>query len=304
MGGVGGCWHAAAVSVTDRVPAWTLAVGSMLSVQLGAALSVDLFPHVGIAGTAWLRLTFGALIFLAWARPPIRSWSLRELRTPILLGVVTGLMTIAFLGAIERLPLGTAVAIEFLGPLTVAAVRAHSRASLVWPFVALAGVLLLTEPWAGSVDLVGVGFALAAATGWGTYILLTQHVGDRFTGVDSLAISIPVAAVTAAFAGVPQAIGGITPGVLGLALVVAVLMPVIPFALELFALRRLTASAFGTLMALEPGFGVVVGALILHQVPGPLQVVGAVLVVVAGVGAERLGRRDDEPGVGLEPFGG
>lgn len=292
------------MSLTDRVPAWTLAVGAMLSVQLGAALSVSLFPAVGAAGTAWLRLTIGAAIFLAWARPAFRTWTLHDLRVPLLLGVVTGLMTLSFLAAIERLPLGTTVAIEFLGPLTVAAVRAHSRASLVWPFVALAGVLLLTEPWAGSVDLVGVGFALAAATGWGTYILLTQHVGDRFTGVDSLAISIPVAAVTAAFAGVPQAIGGITPGVLGLALVVAVLMPVIPFALELFALRRLTASAFGTLMALEPGFGVVVGALILHQVPGPLQVVGAVLVVVAGVGAERLGRRDDEPGVGLEPFGG
>lgn len=282
------------MSVTDRVPAWSLAVGSMLSVQVGAALSVRLFPEVGIAGTAWLRLSFGAVIFLLWARPALRSFTLRELRTPILLGVVTGLMTIAFLGAISRLPLGTAVAIEFLGPLTVAAVRAHSRAVLVWPFVALLGVVLLTEPWAGDVDVIGVLFALAAATGWGSYILLTQHVGDRFSGVDSLAISIPVAAVTAAFAGVPQAIGGITVPVLLLALLVAVLMPVIPFALELFALRRLTASAFGTLMALEPGFGVVVGAVVLHQVPAPLQVVGALLVVVAGVGAERLGHRDDE----------
>ncbi|MFN8157451.1 MAG: EamA family transporter [Candidatus Nanopelagicales bacterium] len=281
------------MSVTDRVPAWSLAVGSMLSVQVGAALSVRLFPEVGIAGTAWLRLSFGAIIFLLWARPALRSFTLRELRTPILLGVVTGLMTIAFLGAISRLPLGTAVAIEFLGPLTVAAVRAHSRSVLVWPFVALLGVLLLTEPWKGDVDVVGVLFALAAATGWGSYILLTQHVGDRFSGVDSLAISIPVAAVTAAFAGVPQAIGRITVPVLLLALLVAALMPVIPFALELFALRRLTASAFGTLMALEPGFGVVVGAVVLHQVPAPLQVVGALLVVVAGVGAERLGHRDD-----------
>ncbi|MFN8149476.1 MAG: hypothetical protein U0R76_18645, partial [Candidatus Nanopelagicales bacterium] len=151
------------MSVTDRVPAWSLAVGSMLSVQVGAALSVRLFPEVGIAGTAWLRLSFGAIIFLLWARPALRSFTLRELRTPILLGVVTGLMTIAFLGAISRLPLGTAVAIEFLGPLTVAAVRAHSRAVLVWPFVALLGVLLLTEPWKGDVDVVGVLFALAAA---------------------------------------------------------------------------------------------------------------------------------------------
>ncbi|HET7899845.1 MAG TPA: EamA family transporter [Candidatus Nanopelagicales bacterium] len=294
------------MSITDRLPAWTLAVGSMLSVQLGAALSVRLFPAVGVAGTAWLRLTFGALIFLAWARPPLRSWSLRELRTPILLGVVTGIMTIAFLGAIDRLPLGTAVAIEFLGPLTVAAARARSRSALVWPFVALVGVLVLTEPWAGDVDVVGVLFALTAATGWGSYILLTQHVGDRFSGVDSLAISIPVAAVTAAFAGVPQAIGGITVPVLMLALLVAVLMPVIPFALELFALRRLTASAFGTLMALEPALGVLIGALLLAQVPGPLQLIGVALVVVAGIGAERTGHREDDDSPGrhvLEPPG-
>lgn len=277
---------------TARVPAWSLAVGSMLSVQLGAALSVGLFPAIGTAGTAWLRLTFGAVIFLVWARPPFRSWSWRDVRTPVGLGVVTGFMTISFLVAIDHLPLGTAVAIEFLGPLTVAAVRAHSRAVLVWPLLALVGVLLLTEPWAGSVSLVGVAFALASAAMWGTYILMTQHVGDRFSGVDALAISIPVAAVTSAFFGIPQALGGLTLPVVALAFVVAVLMPVIPFALELFALRRLTASAFGTLMALEPAFGVLLGALILHQVPGPLQVVGVALVVVAGVGAERRGHRD------------
>ncbi|HET7901960.1 MAG TPA: EamA family transporter, partial [Candidatus Nanopelagicales bacterium] len=141
---------------------------------------------------------------------------------------------------------------------------------------------------------------------WGSYILLTQHVGDRFSGVDSLAISIPVAAVTAAFAGVPQAIGGITAPVLLLALVVAVLMPVIPFALELFALRRLTASAFGTLMALEPALGVLIGALLLAQVPGPLQLIGVALVVVAGIGAERTGHREDDESPGrhvLEPPG-
>lgn len=289
-------------SLTDRVPAWSLAVVAMLSVQLGAAISTSLFPAVGTSGSAWLRLTFGAIMFLAWARPSFTSWTLRELRVPILLGVVTGLMTLAFLAAIDRLPLGTTVAIEFLGPLTVAVARSHSRRALVWPVLALIGVVALTEPWSGDVDLVGVLLAAVAGTGWGVYILLTQHVGDRFAGVDGLAISIPVAAVVAAFFGVPQAWGGITPTVLGIALVTAVLMPLIPYTFELLALRRLTTAAFGTLMALEPGLGVLMGALLLAQVPNALQVVGVALVVVAGIGAERVGHRDDVPGR-VEPPG-
>ena len=131
------------------VPPWGLAVAAMLSVQLSSALSVDLIAAVGPAGTAWLRLSMGALIFLAIARPPLRA--LRRHDVPVLLGlgVATGLMTIAFLASIERIPLGTAVAIEFLGPLTVAAVRSHSARALIWPALALLGVVLLTEPWAG-----------------------------------------------------------------------------------------------------------------------------------------------------------
>jgi inner membrane transporter RhtA len=274
----------------------------MLSVQLGAALSVSLFPAVGAAGTAWLRLTIGAAIFLAWARPAFRTWSLHELRVPLLLGVVTGLMTLSFLAALERLPLGTTVAIEFLGPLTVAGVRSRSRRALVWPLLALLGVLALTEPWQGSVDVLGLVLAALAGTGWGIYIVLTQHVGDRFGGIDGLAISIPVAAVVTAFFGIPQSLGGLTLGVVALSAVLAVLMPVIPYTFELIALRRLTAASFGTLMAVEPALGVLMGVLILHQVPGPLQVLGVALVVVAGIGAERIGHRDDGPLV-LEPPG-
>ena len=121
------------------VPPWGLAVAAMLSVQLSSALSVDLIAAVGPAGTAWLRLSVGALVFLAVARPPLRA--LRRPDVPVLLGlgVATGLMTIAFLASIERIPLGTAVAIEFLGPLTVAAVRSHSARSLIWPALALLG---------------------------------------------------------------------------------------------------------------------------------------------------------------------
>jgi inner membrane transporter RhtA len=209
----------------------------------------------------------------------------------VVLGLVTALMTICFLLAIERLPLGTAVAIEFLGPLGVAVVRRRSRSGLVWPVLALAGVLLLTEPWRGEVDLLGVGFAAVAALCWATYIVLTQHVGDRFAGLQGLAITIPVAALAATVVGLPQAWGSITPTVVAQSIGLALLLPVIPFALELLALRRLTTAAFGTLMALEPAIATGWGVLLLGQIPVPVQVVGVALVVVAGVGAERSGHR-------------
>jgi inner membrane transporter RhtA len=288
--------------VSTRVPAWSLAVVAMLSVQLGAAFSTNLFASVGPAGTAWLRLTMGAVIFLAIKRPVLRGVSRHDLLVVLALGVATGLLTTAFLSAVDRIPLGTAVAIEFLGPLGVAVVRSHDRRLLVWPALALVGVLLLTEPWQGDIDLVGVAFAASSAVLWATYIVLTQQVGDRFDGLEGLSITIPVAACTAAVIGVPQAWGQITWQVLAAALGLALLLPVIPFSLELIALRRLTTAAFGTLMALEPAIGVAAGVLILGQVPHALQVVGVVLVVTAGIGAERNGHRDDRPPT-FEPLG-
>jgi inner membrane transporter RhtA len=279
--------------MTERVPAWGLAVAAIVTIQLGAALSTRLFDDVGPGGTAWLRLTAGGLIFLAIVRPRRRTYTRRDLTVAIPLGVVTGIMTVAFLFAIDRLPLGTVVAIEFLGPLGVAVFRAHSRRGLIWPALALSGVLLLTEPWQGEVDVIGVALALVA--GWATYILLTQAVGDRFSGMQSLAVTIPVAAVASSVIGIPQAWGHITGSVILQAIGLAILLPVIPFALELAALRRLTAAAFGTLMALEPAIGTLWGIALLSQVPGPWQAVGITLVVIAGIGAERAGRRQPPP---------
>ena len=273
------------------VPPWALAVAAILSVQLGSALSVSLIATVGPAGTAWLRLGIGAVVFLALARPPLRSVRRRDVPGLLGLGVTTGIQTIAFLAAIERIPLGTSVAVEFLGPVTVAAVRAHSRRALVWPVVALAGVVLLTQPWQGSVDAAGLAFAGVAAVGWAGYILLTRHVGDRFTGITGLSLTVPVAAVTAAVAGVPQAAGHLSLGVLAAAVGLAVLLPVLPYALEMSALRRMTPTAFGTLMALEPAVGLLLGLVVLHQRPTAVQVAGILLVVLAGAAAQRDGVR-------------
>lgn len=276
---------------TVPIPPWGLAVTAMLSVQLGSALSVDLIEALGPAGTAWLRLSMGAVILVAIARPPLRSVRRGDVLPLLGLGITTGLVTIGFLAAIEHIPLGTAVAIEFLGPLTVAAVRSHNRKSLIWPAVALLGVVLLTEPWQGDFNLTGVTFAVLAAIGWAAYILLTQRIGDRFTGIGALSMTVPIAAATAAVVGIPQAAGHLTFGILAAAAGLAILLPVLPFALEMLALRRMTPTAFGTLMALEPALGVLLGLLILHQQPSAIQVLGILLVVLAGAAAQRGGRR-------------
>jgi inner membrane transporter RhtA len=273
------------------VPPWGLAVTAILSVQLGSALSVGLIEDVGPAGTAWLRLSMGAVILLAIGRPPLRSIRRPDVLPLLGLGVTTGVMTIGFLAAVEHIPLGTAVAIEFLGPLTVAAIRSHNRKALVWPALALVGVVLLTQPWEGDFNATGVAFAALAAVAWGFYILLTQRIGDRFTGIGALTLTVPIAAVTAAVVGIPQAAGHLSLDILVAAAGLALLLPVLPFALEMLALRRMTPTAFGTLMALEPAVGVLLGLLILHQQPSAIQVVGILLVVLAGAAAQRGGRR-------------
>ena len=280
----------------ERVPAWLLAVVAMLSVQVGAAVSIQLFDDVGVAGSAWLRLTLSAIVLIVLVRPRYWQWSLADLRAPILLGVVSAGMALCFLAALDRLPLGTVVAIEFLGPLTVAALNSRSRRALAWPLLALLGVLLLTEPWRAQVDLLGIAWALSAAVGWGLYIIVTQRVGDQFDGLFGLSVSIPVAALVTAVVGVPQAWGHLTIEVLLIALGAAILLPLIPWTLEFLALRRLTKAAFGTLMALEPAFAVVIGAVLLSQAAGVLDIIGIGCVMAAGIAAERTGHRDrDQP---------
>lgn len=180
---------------TTGIPPWSMAVAAMLSVQLSNALSVPVIDQVGAAGTAWLRMCFGVVFLWMIARPAIRSLRRKDVPALIALGVVTGFMTTFFLAAVERIPLGTAVAIEFLGPLTVAGLMSKHRKVLIWPALAFVGVVLLTEPWQGRIDLAGVGFALAAGTCWGLYNLLTQHVGDHFSGISGLSLTIPVAAL-------------------------------------------------------------------------------------------------------------
>ena len=233
-----------------------------------------------------------AVILLVLVRP--RALPREALVACVLLGIVTAGLTLLFMAAVARLPLGTASALEFLGPLGVAVARGRGRAR-IWAMVAGLGVVALTEPWLGRIDLVGVGFALAAAGCWAGYILLTQRVGDAVSGLRGLAVSMTVAAVVATVVvgiGTAGAIfTGLDPELVAIGLGLAVLLPVVPFSLEMMALRRLTTAAFGTLMSLEPAIALLIGFVALHQVPGAAAVVGVACVVVAGIGAERNGTR-------------
>jgi inner membrane transporter RhtA len=277
--------HTAAL--VTKTPPWMLAVVAMLSIQVGSAVSVSLFPAVGTAGTAWLRLSLGAVILLIIVRPRWASVTRKNLPGLIGLGATTGVMTLAFLAALDRIPLGTAVAIEFLGPLTVAALAGRNPRAAVWPLIALGGILLLTEPWSTTFNVAGVAFAALAAVGWALYIVLTQKVGDEFSGIQGLAMATPIAAITASFVGVGQAWGNITWQVLAVGALLAILTPALPFALEMMALKRMNRRAFGTLMAVEPAIAAVIGFLILLQIPGVLDIFGMALVVLAGIATQR-----------------
>ncbi|MFI7607461.1 EamA family transporter [Micromonospora sp. NPDC049366] len=269
-----------------------MALTSMMLVQVGLAASVGLFDQVGPEGAAWLRLAWAGVLLVVLVRPRPSAFTRSALYACLALGVVTAGVTILFMAAVARLPLGTASALEFLGPLGVAVARGRGGTKL-WPVLAGVGVLLLTEPWRGGADLLGVGYALAAGACWAAYILLTQRVGDEVSGLRGLAVSMPVAALVATVVVGPSVVPDLTGEVLLAGLGLALLLPVIPFALELLALRRLTTAAFGTLMSLEPAIALLVGLVALRQVPGVAPLLGVAFVVVAGIGAERTGGRTE-----------
>ena len=267
----------------------------MLSVQLSNALSVPVIDQIGPASTAWLRMCCGIVFLWLIARPAPHSLRRKDIPALIALGVATGFMTAFFLAAVDRIPLGTAVAIEFLGPLAVAGIMSKQRKALTWPLLALIGVVLLTEPWHGRIDFAGVCFALIAGTCWGLYNLFTQHVGDQFSGISGLSLTIPVAALATLPVGLPQVIRGeFTWWVLPAAAGIALISPVIAFGLEMLALRHMTHTAFGTLLSIEPAFGILIGLLVLAQTPTFMQLAGIALVVLAGAAAQRDGRRTTE----------
>lgn len=262
-----------------------LCLASMSSIQFGSAFSATAISAYGPSTTTFFRLLMAAAALAVIVRPPVRSYSRAQWKSALSLGATMAAMTLCFFAAIDRIPLGLAVAIEFLGPLAVATWSLGGGWRLVWPLAAFVGVVLLShdgEGWIG--DPAGVLFACGAGIGWGTYIVLMKKTGAMFRGLEGLSMSLLVAAAVAAPFGLPRAQEALNPEGLGMMLGLAVLVPLLPYALEMIALRRMPMSAFGILMSLEPALGALAGFLVLGQPMTPFQILGTGLVVAASAG--------------------
>lgn len=267
-----------------------LVLGSMTSLQLGAAVASNLFDDVGAAGASAMRLGFAALILLAWSRPRVRAWSPERRRAALVLGVAMAIMNSAFYVAVDRLPLGAAITIEFLGPLGLAVVLTRRWKEVVWVVLAVGGVVALGLGQHGSVgeslDPIGVVAALIAGGCWAAYIVVGSRLATTEPGVDALAAASAVAAVLVVPVGIGVAGTALAdPRVLALGVLMAVFASVIPYSFEIRALERMPKRTFSILVSLEPAIGALVGAVLLDQRLAPLSWAGVACVVLAGIGA-------------------
>lgn len=285
-----------------------LVVGSCLSLPFGAAVAAHLFPVLGPWGVTSLRIAIAALLLLVIVRPRPRRWTRQQWFAAVLFGVSLAAMNGFFYAAIDRIPLGPAVAIEFLGPLVLAAVLTRRLADAVWVGIALLGMALLgvdgvigAEP----LDPLGLVFILIAAGFWIMYIRMSARVGRLIPGNSGLSIGLLVAGVLLLPVGIPASItvAG-APELLLLAAITAVLSSVIPYTFELAALRRLPQRVFGVLLSLEPAFATLAGWLVLGQDATVLRMLAVALVIAASVGTTLGARRErrDEGGPFTAPI--
>jgi inner membrane transporter RhtA len=285
-------------SAADRVPAPLLVLAGIVSVQFGGALAATLVPVIGAGGSVVLRLLFASALLLLLVRPRWRGHSRRAWLTVTAFGVALGLMNFTFYSSLAHLPIGVAVTIEFIGPLTLAAALSRRWLDAVAVLAAAGGVVLISEalqtPFA-ELEKTGIVLALLAGAFWAAYIVLAGRTGTEFPKLEGLALAMVIATVVT----LPFGLGSAptwTPEIALKALGIAVLSSVLPYSLELLALRRLSAKVFGILLSLEPAFAALAGLIVLGQVLSPTQLVGMGLVVAASALVLGLGaRRDPDP---------
>ena len=272
--------------VLGAVPPPAQVLAGIVSVQVGAALAKQLFGVVGSAGAVALRLFFAALVLVAVWRPSVRLGR-RAWVVVVGYGVVLGVMNLCFYLALAVIPLGVVVTIEFLGPLAVAIGGSRRWLDGLWALFAAAGVVLLTEG-RGDLHLAGILFALAAAVCWAGYILLSAALGRHTGDGGGLALGMVLAAAVVMPVGiVDTGTALLQPWVLLVGFGVALLSSVIPYSLELEALRRIPPKVFGVLMSVEPAVAALIGLLVLGEALGPIQWLAILLVVTASAGATR-----------------
>jgi inner membrane transporter RhtA len=276
-------------AVPGAVPPVGLVLLGMLSVQVGAAFAKGLFPVLGPYGTVFLRLVFAALILMIAWRPRIRGHSSSDYLLVLLFGLIFAAMNTSFYASLERLPLGVAVTVEFVGPLGVAVFGSRRLVDLLWALLAAGGIVLLTPVSGVQIDPLGLALALGAGVCWAAYILVSVRVGRSFPGGNGLALGTALGAVLAAPLGIWQ--GGpllLDWPLLVTGVAVALLSSVIPYSFELEALRKLPARVFGVLMSIEPAIAAVVGFIVLGEALGERELMAVGLITAASIGATRF----------------
>ncbi|MFE4371488.1 DMT family transporter [Streptomyces sp. NPDC056835] len=265
-----------------------LVVAGGLSVQFGAAVAVLLMPRTGALGVVSLRLALAAIVLLAVCRPALRGHSRADWGTVIAFGAAMAAMNCLFYQAADRIPLGAAVTLEVIGPLALSVIVSRRLVNLLWAGLALGGVLLLSGGGFDRLDPVGAAYALGAGAMWATYIVFSARTGRRFPQADGLALAMGVGAVLALPLGIVESGSKLlVPSTLGLGLLVALMSSVLPYTLELLALRRLPAPTFAVLMSLEPAIAATAGFLVLHQALSATDALAIALVIAASMGAVR-----------------
>jgi inner membrane transporter RhtA len=272
-------------STGTRVRPIAYVLAAVVSVQFGGALAAVLVPLIGASATVTMRLLISALLMVAVIRPRLRGRSREAWRAGLFFGAALAGMNFAFYQSLATLPLGVAVTVEFLGPLALSAVLSRRLRDVAAVAAALAGVVLisqaLTVPW-HELDLTGIVWALLAGAGWSAYILGSRSAGRHFDQLDGLAVALVVAAVLVTPLGVATAHApALTWGVLAGGAGIALLSSVLPYSLELLALRSIPPAVFGILLSLEPAVAALAGLLVLDQGLAPLQLAGMGLVVAA-----------------------
>jgi inner membrane transporter RhtA len=271
-----------------------LVLAGGVSVQFGGALAVKLMSRAGALGVVSLRLLVAAVILLLVCRPRLRGHSRTDWGTVVVFGIAMAAMNGLFYQSVDRIPLGPAVTLEVLGPLALSVLASRRAINLVWAGLALTGVFLLGGGGFSGLDPLGVAFALGAGAMWAAYIIFSARTGRRFPQADGLALAMAVGAVLFLPLGIAESgTKLLDPVTIGLGAAVAVLSSVLPYTLELLALRRLPASTFAIMMSLEPALAATAGFLILHQSLAATEAIAIALVIAASMGAVRtqVGRR-------------
>lgn len=288
-------WQSGSVRLPDRISAVWLVITGIISVQVGAAIAKDLFDLVPPTAMVWLRLITSAVILLLVARPRLTEHSGRDWLIVLGFGVSLLVMNWAIYQSFARIPLGIAVTIEFLGPLTVAVIGSRRLTDLIWVALAGMGVALLGLSRA-TLTLAGVGFALLAALGWAFYILLSAQTGRRWPGISGIAIASMVGAIVLAPPAIVEAGSQmLNPTILALGFVIGLLSSVIPYSFELIALRRIPPRVFSILMSLEPAAAALAAMIVLGEFLSLVQWLAMGCVVIASIGATRTSTTLEQP---------